>query len=144
MERSGENKAEIEMDGSGEAFTEVEVETKTETRAEEMEAFGEKVEIGKYSGESWRRNGWKWRRNGRKRKTFIGGTKLKGVTAEAGEFKCGRFMFFFNDLLCFWVEEKEKEEKRKEEIKCELKLNKGIFVISPPICPKCQLFYNQS
>ena len=109
MERSGENKAEIEMDGSGEAFTGVEVETKIETRAEEMETFGEKVEIEKYSGESWRRNGWKWRRNGRKRKTFTGGGReLKGVTAEAGEFKCGRFTFFFflNCLSCFWVEEK--------------------------------------
>ena len=34
MERSDENKAEIEMDGSEEAFTRVEGETKTETCAE--------------------------------------------------------------------------------------------------------------
>ena len=33
MERSGENKPEIEMDGSGEASAGVEVESKTETRA---------------------------------------------------------------------------------------------------------------
>ena len=93
MERSGENKPEIEMDGSGEASAGDEVEM--ETRAEEMETFGEQVEIGKYSGESWRRNGWKWRRNGQKRKTFTGGGReLKRVTADAGEFKC-EFTFFF-------------------------------------------------
>ena len=143
MERSGENKAEIEMDGSGEAFTGVEVETKTETRAEEMETFGEKVEIGKYSGESWRRNGWKWRRNGRKRKTFTGGGReLKGVTADTGEFKCSGLRFSFERPSVFGLKKRKKKKRKKK--KRGRKIKEGIFVISPPIYPKSQLFYNQS
>ena len=34
----------------------------------------------------------------------------------------------------------EREVGKEEKSKCELKLNEGIFVISPPICPICQLF----
>ena len=73
--------------------------------------------------------------------------KVEGGNCRGGRVQMREvyiFFFFLNGLLCFWVEEKEKEEKRKEEIKYELKLNEGVFVISPPICPKCQLFYNQS
>ena len=43
----GPVKTKLKSKRSGEAFTEVEVETKTETRGEEMERFGEKVEIEK-------------------------------------------------------------------------------------------------
>ena len=74
---------------------------------------------------------------------------------------CNRRIFFF-PLRNLWGEEKkaafeilffsfrwmtlkrEREVGKEEKSKCELKLNEGIFVISPPICPICQLFYNQS
>ena len=43
----GPVKTKLKSERSGEAFTGVEIETKTEARGEEMERFGEKVEIGK-------------------------------------------------------------------------------------------------
>ena len=43
----GPVKIKLKSERSGEAFIGVEVETKTETRGEEIERFGEKVEIRK-------------------------------------------------------------------------------------------------
>ena len=92
---------------------------KSENSGEEMDGSGEEMD-------------------GRE-ETFTGGTKLKQL-AEAGEFKCGRFKFTFFFLTLFSVFRLKKRKKKRGR----RKLNEGIFIISPLICPKCQLFYNQS
>ena len=59
-----------------------------------------------------------------------------------GEEGCVRNSVFF--LQVNDIEERERGVGKEEKSKCELKLKEGIFVISPPIYPKSQLFYNQS
>ena len=52
------------------------------------------------------------------------------------EKKCKCFFYFTYYTL--------KRERLEEKNKYEVRLNKSIFVISSQICPKSQLFYNQS
>ena len=53
-----------------------------------------------------------------------------------------KFCFFFS--FRWMTLKRERGVGKEEKSKCELKLKEGIFVISPPIYPKSQLFYNQS
>ena len=56
---------------------------------------------------------------------------------EEGWLRNSVFFLKVNDI-------EEREVGKEEKSKCELKLNEGIFVVSPPICPICQIFYHQS